>query len=158
MELLGTQRKGKADGEREHRDREGDGGHLPTAQGRRLRRFAFSPEPAQERVAEREDEQSLEEPGRARRQVPDLLADEGPERDVPVPVPAVVDVLEEGTDQKGVRQQGDPEPDQSVTSEPTGPLSVQRWAAEAAGDEEEEPQSEQPAGAEHHRHCGDHGA
>src|SRR5215211_9088386 len=157
VELLGAQRKDEANGEGNRGDRDGGSGHMATAQRLSRRRVRLPAHPPQQGVTEREDEQRLQEPGRPRSEVPDLLAYERPERPFTVTVPAIVDVLEEGADDKRVADERDSEPEQPVVRKATWPFAIERRPAQPAGDEEEQTQPEQPTDAEHDGQRGNQG-
>ena len=83
--------------------------------------------------------------------MPDLIPEEGPEAARPAIVRAVVEVLERRTDQQHVGEHRDPEPNQTVLREPPQALAVERRAAQAARDQKEQAEPEEPTDNDHNR-------
>jgi hypothetical protein len=156
VELLGSDRKDKVDREGRDGDQKRDTHHLRAAKAPPDRRQRVTVQCPPERKGQREDEQRLEEPGRPRREVPHLLAHERPKRLGAVVVLAIGDVLEERADQKGVGHERDPEPDQPILREEPRPLASERRRAQAARNQEEQTEAEQPAHAKNGRDEIDH--
>jgi hypothetical protein len=148
VNLLRPDRDEEMRRERAHTDRQRSAGDLAPAQPPPDGRPRLATHHAQQRIAEREHEQRLEEPGRAGRQMPHLFADERPEPLGPAVVLAIRDVLERRAQEQRVAEERNPQPDQTVLHEARSALPVVRRRGEPARDEKEQPEAEQPADAE----------
>ena len=156
VQLLGAEREHEVREERTGGDRRDRRGHLPRSEPSPHRRARLRAEHPNQRVGEREDQQGLEEPRRPRRELPDLLPDERPQRLGASVVLAIRDVLEERADQQRVGDQRDAEPDQALLREAGRPLPVERGRRQPPGDQEEQPEAEEPADPERDRHGSGH--